>query len=102
VPRALRSWGSRWCIDRNRDRADSQARSRPATAPRLLVCGLSGLRADDWRGGTSALNLRLDRAHRRSAFLADKRRFAPIPAVCSDEQQAPLVGNADLRFGAAV
>jgi hypothetical protein len=67
VPRAFRSWGSRWCIDRDRDRADLQTRSRPATAPRLLVCGLSGLRADDWRGGTSAsgLNLRLDRTSRR-------------------------------------
>jgi hypothetical protein len=104
VPLAFRSWESRRCIDRDRDRADLQTRSRPATAPPLLVCGLSGRKADDWRGGTSAsgLNLRLDRAHRRSACLADKREFAPIPAVCSDDQQAPLVGNADLRLGAAV
>jgi hypothetical protein len=25
-----------------------------------------------------------------------------LPVVCSDDQQAPLVGNADLRLGAAV
>ena len=104
MPRAFRSWGSRRFIDRDRDRADLQTPSRPATTPWLLVCGVSGLKADDWRAGTSAsgLNLRLDRAHRRSACLADKREFAPIPAVCSDDQQAPLVGNANLRFGAAV
>ena len=27
---------------------------------------------------------------------------APIPAGCSDDQQAPLAGETDLRFGAAV
>jgi hypothetical protein len=34
--------------------------------------------------------------------LVGKRESAPIPAGCSDEQQAPLAGEADLRFGAAV
>jgi hypothetical protein len=34
--------------------------------------------------------------------LVDKRRSSPIPAGCSDDQQAPLAGEADLRFGAAV
>ena len=34
--------------------------------------------------------------------LAEKRRSAPIPAGCSDDQQAPLAGEAALRFGAAL
>ena len=25
-----------------------------------------------------------------------------LPVVCSDDQQVPLVGNADLRFGAGL
>src|SRR5436190_368524 len=32
--------------------------------------------------------------------LVGKRESAPIPAGCSDDQQAPLAGEADLRFGA--
>ena len=79
VPWAFRSWVSRRCIDRDRDQAGLQAPSRPATAPRSLACGLSGLKADDWRAGTSApgLNPRIDRAHRRSALAhgASKRAF---------------------------
>ena len=35
-------------------------------------------------------------------LLVDKRGSSPIPAGCSDDQQAPLAGEADLRFGAAV
>jgi hypothetical protein len=38
VPLAFQSWESRRCIDRDRDRADLQTRSRPATARRLVVC----------------------------------------------------------------
>ena len=34
--------------------------------------------------------------------LAEKRRSAPVPAGSSDDQQAPLAGEADLRFGAAL
>ena len=44
----------------------------------------------------------LSRRRPTRGCLVGKRESAPIPAGCSDEQQAPLAGEADLRFGAAV